>query len=376
MNTDQVDDASDERVGQRRPASSLKRGERIVDQRTALVRIPAKNSTDRARRAPRRQNPTIARYVDRTEPLEQLRTSSSRPAGSRRRRARPRPSRPTLAAALVQLDRARSRPPRAESPLSRKATPGLLEKRRARDHPRRARPLARDNARLGAERQGRRCPPGGPRASRARRRGGRRRPRRRARHGSPPDSARPAPRRCRGPRRARSARDGAQQLHASPCARGARACRRRPCAAAPGGTRTDRARASADRHREPAPAWRRGHRARARRRTRATAERCRGRRGERLAEHRGVLQQRSLHGREAVEPRRDQRLQRLGDLEIGDVAGDDVTGALLHEDAAILEHPDRLDRVERDPLGALNDLRDKLVGEAGSETLEHRLDRV
>ena len=92
--------------------------------------------------------------------------------------------------------------------------------------------------------------------------------------------------------------------------------------------------------------------------------------GERLTEHRGVLQQRALRGRQPVEPRRDERVQRLGHLEIGDVAGDDVARALLNEHAAILEHADRLDRVQRDPLGALTISPTQLVGQPGREPVE------
>ena len=50
-------------------------------------------------------------------------------------------------------------------------------------------------------------------------------------------------------------------------------------------------------------------------------------------------------------------MQRLRDLELADLAGRAVDGALLHEQAAVEQHADGLDRVERDALGAGEDLR-------------------
>ena len=61
-------------------------------------------------------------------------------------------------------------------------------------------------------------------------------------------------------------------------------------------------------------------------------------------------------GDEAVEPGGDQRVQRLRHLERVDLADRPVDGALLDEQAAVEQHPHRLDRVERDALGAGEDL--------------------
>ena len=76
---------------------------------------------------------------------------------------------------------------------------------------------------------------------------------------------------------------------------------------------------------------------------------------ERLAEHGGVLQQPPLLGREAVEPRRDQRVQRLGDLERLDRPRQPVRRSFLDEQAAVEQHAHRLDRVQRDALGTRKD---------------------
>ena len=98
--------------------------------------------------------------------------------------------------------------------------------------------------------------------------------------------------------------------------------------------------------------------------------------GERLAEHGAVLEQPPLVRREAVEPRGDQGMQRLGDVERGDLARGPVDGAVLDEIAAVEEHAHGLDGVERHALGAGEDLLARLRGEAGDEAVEevaHRL---
>ena len=87
----------------------------------------------------------------------------------------------------------------------------------------------------------------------------------------------------------------------------------------------------------------------------APAERRQPELGERLAEHRGVLDDAPLLGAEPVEPRRDQRVQRLGHLERLDHAGRPVDVALLDEEAAVEQHPHGLDRVQRHALGAGED---------------------
>ena len=89
-----------------------------------------------------------------------------------------------------------------------------------------------------------------------------------------------------------------------------------------------------------------------------------------LPEHGGVLQRRPLDGLEAVQARRHQRLQRLGHVEIDDVPGDDVAVSLLHDEAAIEQHPDRLDGVQGDALGAGGDVAHELARQPRHEHLE------
>ena len=89
--------------------------------------------------------------------------------------------------------------------------------------------------------------------------------------------------------------------------------------------------------------------------------------GERLAEHRSVLEQAPLLGRDAVQARGDQRVQRLGHLERLDLARGLVDGPLLGEQAAVEQHPHRLDRVQGDALGAREDLRAQPLGQARHE---------
>ena len=60
-------------------------------------------------------------------------------------------------------------------------------------------------------------------------------------------------------------------------------------------------------------------------------------------------------GVEPVEPGRDQRGQRLGHGQVVEVAGRPVDAALEHEAALRQQHPDGLDRVQRDPVGAGDD---------------------
>ncbi len=107
----------------------------------------------------------------------------------------------------------------------------------------------------------------------------------------------------------------------------------------------------------------------------AAHRRCGGR-GERLAEHGGILEQRALAGRKPVEPRGDERLQRLGHVEVRDVSGDHVPRAFLGEQATVLEHADRLDRVQRDALGAASDLGNQFPRQSGRQPLEHGRNRL
>ena len=76
---------------------------------------------------------------------------------------------------------------------------------------------------------------------------------------------------------------------------------------------------------------------------------------EGLAENRRVLEQPPLFGGQAVESSRDEGVQCLRDFERFDLAREPVRGAVLHEQAAVEQHPHRLDRVERDAFGARED---------------------
>src|SRR4051794_14893217 len=75
-------------------------------------------------------------------------------------------------------------------------------------------------------------------------------------------------------------------------------------------------------------------------------------RHERLPYDRGVLQQAPLLGGQPVEARGDERVERLGYVERDDRARWPVEGAVLDERAAVEEHPHRLDRIQRNALGA------------------------
>ncbi len=98
--------------------------------------------------------------------------------------------------------------------------------------------------------------------------------------------------------------------------------------------------------------------------------------GERLAEHRSVLEQAPLLRCETVQARRDQSVQRLRHLERLDFPRRPVDGALLHEQAAIEQHPHRLDRVERHALGASEDLVAQPLRQARDEPVEQLLHRL
>jgi hypothetical protein len=73
------------------------------------------------------------------------------------------------------------------------------------------------------------------------------------------------------------------------------------------------------------------------------------------------------------QPRRG--VQRLGHLERIDCAGRAVLVAVALEQPAIEQHPDGLDRVERDALGAVPDLGARLDRQAGHEPLEELVHR-
>ena len=69
-------------------------------------------------------------------------------------------------------------------------------------------------------------------------------------------------------------------------------------------------------------------------------------------------------------------MQRLGHLELADLRHRVVHRALLDDEAAVEQHPHRLDRVERDTFGAGEDLLSGPVGQARHESGEELLHRV
>ena len=81
-------------------------------------------------------------------------------------------------------------------------------------------------------------------------------------------------------------------------------------------------------------------------------------------------------GLQAVEARRDQRVERLRDVERGEVAGDLVAVLAGRKQAAVEQHAHRLDRVERDAVRALSDAADRVLGQARHEATEHVVDRL
>ena len=92
--------------------------------------------------------------------------------------------------------------------------------------------------------------------------------------------------------------------------------------------------------------------------------------GEAHADDRGVLHQRAILGWQHVQPCRDQRVERLGDVEGPDLAHEDVGVVAGFERAAVDQHPDGLHGVERHPLGARDDPLDVLRRHAPDESLD------
>jgi len=103
---------------------------------------------------------------------------------------------------------------------------------------------------------------------------------------------------------------------------------------------------------------------------RATTERSERTLGESLSEHRPVLQQPPLFGRDAVEPGRNQRVQRLRHLERLDLPGRAVDRALLDEQPSVQQHADSLDRVQRHALCARKDPGMQVNRQARNEPFE------
>ena len=89
-----------------------------------------------------------------------------------------------------------------------------------------------------------------------------------------------------------------------------------------------------------------------------------------MSEHGGVLEHRALGAAQAVQTGGDEGVQGLGNVELGDVGGQHVARAVLDEQPTVEQHPYRLDRVQRHPLGAAQDPAGQLVGQPGHETVE------
>ena len=91
---------------------------------------------------------------------------------------------------------------------------------------------------------------------------------------------------------------------------------------------------------------------------------------EGLAEHRCVLEQSALLRGQPVEARCDETLQRLRDLELGNLAGQPVGAVLLDEQAAVEQHANGLDGVERDAFGARENPLAKVLRQTRHESLQ------
>ena len=89
---------------------------------------------------------------------------------------------------------------------------------------------------------------------------------------------------------------------------------------------------------------------------------------ERLSEHGRVLDEHPVLGREGVEPRRDQRVEGLRDREVAQLPRRfEPAVVALDEPAVGDQHPDRLDRIQRDALGTRHDRADRRLGQAADE---------
>jgi len=97
---------------------------------------------------------------------------------------------------------------------------------------------------------------------------------------------------------------------------------------------------------------------------------------ERLAEHGSVLEKGALPGRQAVEARGDQSLERLGHVELDDGAGELVAIAVgAREQTLVEQHPHGLDGVQRHALGPIADPHEQVAGETRHHPVQQLLDR-
>ena len=98
-------------------------------------------------------------------------------------------------------------------------------------------------------------------------------------------------------------------------------------------------------------------------------------RSERLAEDGGVLEQVALVRIEPVEACRDQRLQRLGNVERREIAGDVVPAFAPLQQAAVEEHAYRLDGVERRSVRTGADPVESIVRQTRNQAEQELVDR-
>ena len=95
---------------------------------------------------------------------------------------------------------------------------------------------------------------------------------------------------------------------------------------------------------------------------------------EGVADHAGPVQDPPLVGRQRVEPGRDQGLERGGRTDRVEVepvgVGEDVLPAARHHEVAVDQGAHRLDREQRDALGALDERVARGVGEPHDQPVE------
>ena len=96
---------------------------------------------------------------------------------------------------------------------------------------------------------------------------------------------------------------------------------------------------------------------------------------EALPEHGRILDQGSFRCGQRVKASRDQGVQRLRDRQVRQVARRDVAAVGGRQAALGDQHPDRLDRVERDAVGAFGDRSERRIGETRNELGEQLDDR-
>ena len=82
---------------------------------------------------------------------------------------------------------------------------------------------------------------------------------------------------------------------------------------------------------------------------------------ESLAEHGSVFEHPPLRFRETVQPCGDESVQRLGHLERLDGPGQLVRGPFLDDQAAVEQHSNRLDRIQRHTFRTTEDLVTKCI---------------